>query len=1771
MIYRTPTSCIHASNRLEHGQAYTWIKSHLEEDSEICLPKQDVYEDYKQYCDIHNIRSLSIADFGKLMKSVFPNVKPRRLGQRGQSRYPFIQHLIKKLDIEAPSLPELVISPKKEENQKNEDDELVNASCHLVLEWASKLLSQNFTGVRELSEFLVSNLYVNSKSVAAFTVIAAMQESGMQNVKVPSLFNNTTGGDRHRETQLQLQRKLQERELLAKQKKKLQQQKEENQQRLRQSHERQTPLITSPTIQQVLMSPARRIFDEARGEGAKSVLDSDMLRSQSVTMFTPVSDSSNLGQIRSKSTTSVHFDIDSTNIAAEPQVLENSVPIADQSQQTRKRTDSDSAMEVSQICDQEPAIPKVISRNNAHDVPMDATNRPVSNETSMEVSSSESEIKAEKKSVYHTIRKPAVVKRGGIWTVPGTETECTITKVAPGTMLSTMKGGTNTCDSSRKQPENEMQEKAQVSQVIDGSMKRSDKTIYVQSVHVSKPSIPQNNHEVVNSHLCLKKILGTSNISSMPQLSLSTPALNNPPSNAGQPTELVTKQQVISSTSSVSARSAFVPFSQVSNRKDLPCEISVTTSPSILCLNKQKFRSMDNLTQSGNNQNQGLILKDGTLIADSNSLVVLGTNPSISDFVKTTNNVNSVTLPTTVSASLPISNTTTGSAVSSLPSESTIKSLSVDTSAIVRSNSNSVTVPTSIYVSPSPVCSSSESSSVPSSVQSSPSTPKKTKSRFTPIRPKASPAKTVSTILKENKSAALDSDRYDKSRPVAELLKEKRAREAQQQSGKPSHNSSSITTSVTTPVPQLIPQQLPLSIQGGTLPVADKGNIFIILSANPAITPTTSATPISNMNTPINSTINTITTCRPDISAIGTKDLHSTSLSSRQSRSRTNSSSEREFESPIPSKTEQLNVSDLSDHADCSPGNDEKPSKLIKIVDNECNVSSRPGSRGSVEREETPLSFLGRKRKFFNSDNGNSFIVRQNSKKFDSIDDGDEEMQAVPTEALTCSAVKKNLDKTNSFDATVPAKTGHNQYYPNISDLENDALLDLSDDQVLLMNKPRSKVSVSKNQQSTAVGVNSLSLTHQKFLKEKKMLDQRMKLFSQQREPTTSSQALPENQTNMKLEMANEQSQNASGDIEMEAESELPPDVADFITDAMTGIENTRIHSADPEKEQMMETTVSVDYSKSPIMVERHLSDGSRSASEIEQLQKIKEHLKSPHQGLTAYKSLHISPNMAQDGTYQQRSHSVTFTEPEIPHSTAHINMVRSQSVTFPDATEIMTHVDIGNLGSLQRKNEISQHSRRAQHQTTSKNIGIGQTARHEQQQPVKEQFISPQVPMRRQRTPSVELGTNQSNSKLNSIVQSTKRSQKEMSVERVINQTPFSDPGYGSVGPSPVHGTSNVLSSGICDSTYSSMTSSHLSGRPDSAQSLASDNIAPSPVSLASPRFSTSTPYPLRSPCPTPNQAILMSPGPGENNGPIRFMPIQATTYKTNNSVTLIKPVVTVASQCLSDDKKLTPQATEVFLPKVVSAPIKPPPPYTTAVQQQHCKDISGTVSLTSNALSRNAEGAFILLADSNKPPPSALAAPPQQELPLTGELPQEDLTPHFLEKHGQNSYPFSNFFAQLSSRSKSTDQPPDVTSPETEIQNETRNQDKNEIINNILGHLKSPLSHTRRQKFDVDGSNQIMQTLTDLPNANYRGNQPNVDISGLFEEGNNQILTNHLYQDDLQMNDQVFHEDEFTAKRSLTFNDQFDLQTTLDVLKDVDSEYFQHDTFDVEGSKRQ
>ena len=61
----------------------------------------------RDYCNVNNLKALSTADFGKVMKQVYPQVRPRRLGTRGNSRYCYAG-LKKKVKLEEPTTPECI-------------------------------------------------------------------------------------------------------------------------------------------------------------------------------------------------------------------------------------------------------------------------------------------------------------------------------------------------------------------------------------------------------------------------------------------------------------------------------------------------------------------------------------------------------------------------------------------------------------------------------------------------------------------------------------------------------------------------------------------------------------------------------------------------------------------------------------------------------------------------------------------------------------------------------------------------------------------------------------------------------------------------------------------------------------------------------------------------------------------------------------------------------------------------------------------------------------------------------------------------------------------------------------------------------------------------------------------------------------------------------------------------------------------------------------------------------------------------------------------------------------------------------------------------------------------------------------------------------------------------------------------------------------------------------------------------------------------------------
>ncbi|XP_024150914.1 DNA-binding protein RFX7 [Oryzias melastigma] len=182
-----------SSSRTQQMHAFSWIRDHLEEYPETSLPKQEVYDEYKSFCDNLNYHPLSAADFGKMMKNVFPNMKARRLGMRGKSKYCY-SGLRKKPCVHMPSLPMLDFSKTAEGPQSDVPelaghmssikDEVRFAACDLVCEWAQKVLKRQFDAVEDLARFLVDSHNISNKSLAALTVMtsAATEVKPLQSV-----------------------------------------------------------------------------------------------------------------------------------------------------------------------------------------------------------------------------------------------------------------------------------------------------------------------------------------------------------------------------------------------------------------------------------------------------------------------------------------------------------------------------------------------------------------------------------------------------------------------------------------------------------------------------------------------------------------------------------------------------------------------------------------------------------------------------------------------------------------------------------------------------------------------------------------------------------------------------------------------------------------------------------------------------------------------------------------------------------------------------------------------------------------------------------------------------------------------------------------------------------------------------------------------------------------------------------------------------------------------------------------------------------------------------------------------------------------------------------------------------------------------------------------------------------------------------------------------------------------------------------------------------
>lgn len=125
---------------------------------------------FRSYCAREDVKPLSTADFGKVMKQIFPSIRPRRLGTRGNSRYCYAA-MRKTTKLECPQLPSLgdtqedsSVDPTTSHLDSNSNPATGSAATWKVIQtWAENLLNTDFKNPHDLAEH-ISNNYMSGTS-----------------------------------------------------------------------------------------------------------------------------------------------------------------------------------------------------------------------------------------------------------------------------------------------------------------------------------------------------------------------------------------------------------------------------------------------------------------------------------------------------------------------------------------------------------------------------------------------------------------------------------------------------------------------------------------------------------------------------------------------------------------------------------------------------------------------------------------------------------------------------------------------------------------------------------------------------------------------------------------------------------------------------------------------------------------------------------------------------------------------------------------------------------------------------------------------------------------------------------------------------------------------------------------------------------------------------------------------------------------------------------------------------------------------------------------------------------------------------------------------------------------------------------------------------------------------------------------------------------------------------------------------------------------------
>ncbi|RCH93587.1 hypothetical protein CU098_009129 [Rhizopus stolonifer] len=75
------------SDREASMHVTSWVRENYVQERDHNVPRRNMYEHYKTHCIARQLTPVNSATFGKLIRVVFPELKTRRLGVRGQSKY----------------------------------------------------------------------------------------------------------------------------------------------------------------------------------------------------------------------------------------------------------------------------------------------------------------------------------------------------------------------------------------------------------------------------------------------------------------------------------------------------------------------------------------------------------------------------------------------------------------------------------------------------------------------------------------------------------------------------------------------------------------------------------------------------------------------------------------------------------------------------------------------------------------------------------------------------------------------------------------------------------------------------------------------------------------------------------------------------------------------------------------------------------------------------------------------------------------------------------------------------------------------------------------------------------------------------------------------------------------------------------------------------------------------------------------------------------------------------------------------------------------------------------------------------------------------------------------------------------------------------------------------------------------------------------------------------------------------------------------------------